>query len=43
VPCSLIEGCEEVTYHAIDGPVTSPLTHYNPSFWTIAGGYKKYF
>jgi opacity protein-like surface antigen len=33
----------EVTYHAIDGPVTSPLTHYNPSFWTIAGGYKKYF
>ncbi len=33
----------EVGYHAIPGQVTSPLTHYNPSFWTIAGGYKKYF
>lgn len=33
----------EVIYHAIPGQVTSPLTHYNPSYWTIAGGYKKYF
>jgi hypothetical protein len=33
----------EVTYHAISGPVVSPMTSHEPSFWTIAGGYKKYF
>jgi Outer membrane protein beta-barrel domain len=34
----------EVLYHAItDDEVRAPLTLYKPSFWTIAGGYKKYF
>ena len=33
----------EFTYHAISGPVVTPMTSHNPSFWTIAGGYKKYF
>ena len=33
----------EFTYHAMRGQVISPLTRYDPSFWTISGGYKKYF
>jgi opacity protein-like surface antigen len=34
----------EAIYHAItDDEVRSPLMLYKPSFWTIAGGYKKYF
>lgn len=34
----------EVLVHSVPGTVTSRLTTYSsPSYWTLSGGYKKYF
>jgi hypothetical protein len=33
----------EVTFHAIPGTVTSYRSAYEAGYWTLCGGYKRYF